>query len=149
MELRGTVREVVSGGGVTRSASTIAPRIVSLKGTDAMAASSSSSTGGEQQYSLRWNDFQSSILSSVRQLRDVEDFVDVTLACDSCSFTAHKIVLSACSPYFRNLLKVRPFLSYFISFFISRATNSSPADGSGTVQLFSDFFGRDHEIILS
>ncbi|KAL6263376.1 hypothetical protein P5V15_006167 [Pogonomyrmex californicus] len=70
-----------------------------------MAASSSSSTGGEQQYSLRWNDFQSSILSSVRQLRDVEDFVDVTLACDSCSFTAHKIVLSACSPYFRNLLK--------------------------------------------
>ncbi|KAG5345239.1 ABRU protein, partial [Acromyrmex charruanus] len=73
-----------------------------------MAASSSSSTGGEQQYSLRWNDFQSSILSSVRQLRDVEDFVDVTLACDSCSFTAHKIVLSACSPYFRNLLKSDP-----------------------------------------
>ncbi|XP_012541872.1 protein abrupt isoform X1 [Monomorium pharaonis] len=73
-----------------------------------MAASSSSSTGGEQQYSLRWNDFQSSILSSVRQLRDVEDFVDVTLACDSCSFTAHKIVLSACSPYFRNLLKANP-----------------------------------------
>ncbi|XP_011693507.1 PREDICTED: protein abrupt isoform X1 [Wasmannia auropunctata] len=73
-----------------------------------MAASSSSSIGGEQQYSLRWNDFQSSILSSVRQLRDVEDFVDVTLACDSCSFTAHKIVLSACSPYFRNLLKANP-----------------------------------------
>ncbi|XP_011630708.1 broad-complex core protein isoforms 1/2/3/4/5 isoform X2 [Pogonomyrmex barbatus] len=73
-----------------------------------MAASSSSSTGGEQQYSLRWNDFQSSILSSVRQLRDVEDFVDVTLACDSCSFTAHKIVLSACSPYLRNLLKANP-----------------------------------------
>ncbi|XP_071634455.1 protein abrupt isoform X1 [Temnothorax longispinosus] len=73
-----------------------------------MAASSSSSTGGEQQYSLRWNDFQASILSSVRQLRDVEDFVDVTLACDSCSFTAHKIVLSACSPYFRNLLKANP-----------------------------------------
>lgn len=92
---------------ITWSVSTIAPRVV-LKGTDAMAASSSSSTGGEQQYSLRWNDFQSSILSSVRQLRDVEDFVDVTLACDSCSFTAHKIVLSACSPYFRNLLKANP-----------------------------------------
>jgi len=111
---------------VTRSVSTIAPRIVILKGTDAMAASSSSSTGGEQQYSLRWNDFQSSILSSVRQLRDVEDFVDVTLACDSCSFTAHKIVLSACSPYFRNLLKVSAF--FFISFYlflkIALATNS-------------------------
>lgn len=61
----------------------------------------------EQQYSLRWNDFHSSILSSFRHLRDEEDFVDVTLACDGCSFTAHKVVLSACSPYFRSLLKVR------------------------------------------
>ncbi|XP_014473674.1 PREDICTED: protein abrupt-like isoform X3 [Dinoponera quadriceps] len=71
-----------------------------------MAASSSSS--GEQQYSLRWNDFHSSILSTFRNLRDEEDFVDVTLACDSSSFTAHKVVLSACSPYFRRLLKANP-----------------------------------------
>ncbi|KAF6214987.1 hypothetical protein GE061_009735 [Apolygus lucorum] len=62
----------------------------------------------EQQYSLRWNDFHSSILSSFRHLRDEEDFVDVTLACDGCSFTAHKVVLSACSPYFRTLLKANP-----------------------------------------
>nr|XP_012229545.1 PREDICTED: protein abrupt isoform X4 [Linepithema humile] len=71
-------------------------------------AASSSSSGNEQQYSLRWNDFQSSILSSFRHLRDEEDFVDVTLACDNCSFTAHKVVLSACSPYFRQLLKANP-----------------------------------------
>ncbi|RZF35932.1 hypothetical protein LSTR_LSTR008502 [Laodelphax striatellus] len=62
----------------------------------------------EQQYSLRWNDFHASILSSFRHLRDQEDFVDVTLACDGCSFTAHKVVLSACSPYFRTLLKANP-----------------------------------------
>nr|CAD7438181.1 unnamed protein product [Timema bartmani] len=62
----------------------------------------------EQQYSLRWNDFHASILSSFRHLRDEEDFVDVTLACDGCSFTAHKVVLSACSPYFRRLLKANP-----------------------------------------
>lgn len=61
----------------------------------------------EQLYSLRWHDFQTSILSSFRHLRDVEDFVDVTLACDGKSFTAHKMVLSACSPYFRQLLKVK------------------------------------------
>ena len=61
----------------------------------------------QQLYSLRWHDFQASILSSFRHLRDVEDFVDVTLACDGKSFTAHKMVLSACSPYFRHLLKVR------------------------------------------
>lgn len=64
--------------------------------------------GPEQQYSLRWNDFHTSILSSFRHLRDQEDFVDVTLACDGCSFTAHKVVLSACSPYFRSLLKANP-----------------------------------------
>jgi len=65
-----------------------------------------------QLFSLRWHDFQSSILSSFRHLRDSEDFVDVTLACDGGRyFTAHKMVLSACSPYFRHLLKVsfRPY----------------------------------------
>ncbi|XP_014203277.1 protein abrupt isoform X2 [Copidosoma floridanum] len=72
-----------------------------------MAASSSSSSG-EQQYSLRWNDYHSSIVNSFRHLRDEEDFVDVTLACDNSSFTAHKVVLSACSPYFRKLLKANP-----------------------------------------
>ncbi|XP_050458324.1 protein abrupt isoform X8 [Cataglyphis hispanica] len=91
-----------------RGVNTIAPRVVSPEGTDAMAASSSSSSGGEQQYSLRWNDFHFSILNSFRSLRDHQDFVDVTLACDSCTFTAHKVVLSACSPYFRDLLKANP-----------------------------------------
>ncbi|XP_028141859.1 protein abrupt isoform X3 [Diabrotica virgifera virgifera] len=65
-------------------------------------------TSPEQQYALRWNDFQSSMLTHFRHLRDEEDFVDVTLACDGCSFTAHKVVLSACSPYFKRLLKANP-----------------------------------------
>lgn len=73
-----------------------------------MDASDASPAPSEQQYSLKWNDFQSSILTSFRHLRDEEDFVDVTLACDQRSFTAHKIVLSACSPYFRKLLKANP-----------------------------------------
>ena len=102
--------------------STIAPLVplaVGPGGTDAMAASSSSSSG-EQQYSLRWNDFHSSILSSFRHLRDEEDFVDVTLACDSSSFTAHKVVLSACSPYFRRLLKVRYLIIYLSQFYFMK-----------------------------
>ncbi|KAI9585318.1 hypothetical protein GQX74_001165 [Glossina fuscipes] len=61
-----------------------------------------------QQYALKWNDYQTSMLTSFRHLRDEEDFVDVTLACDQRSFTAHKVVLSACSPYFRKLLKANP-----------------------------------------
>ncbi|XP_026314417.1 protein abrupt isoform X2 [Hyposmocoma kahamanoa] len=64
--------------------------------------------GGEQQYSLRWNDFHSAMVSSFRRLRDEQDFVDVTLACAGATFSAHKVVLSACSPYFRRLLKANP-----------------------------------------
>ncbi|XP_047987956.1 protein abrupt isoform X3 [Leguminivora glycinivorella] len=71
-------------------------------------AGAGAGAGGEQQYSLRWNDFHSSIVSSFRRLRDEEDFVDVTLACAGATFTAHKVVLSACSPYFRKLLKANP-----------------------------------------
>ncbi|KAL4704652.1 hypothetical protein ACJJTC_013436 [Scirpophaga incertulas] len=70
--------------------------------------SGGAAAGGEQQYSLRWNDFHSAMVSSFRRLRDEEDFVDVTLACAGATFTAHKVVLSACSPYFRRLLKANP-----------------------------------------
>lgn len=60
----------------------------------------------DQLYSVRWNEFHTSIITSFRHLLDQEDFVDVTIACDGKKFTAHKVVLSACSPYFRSLLKV-------------------------------------------
>lgn len=59
-----------------------------------------------QHFCLRWNNYQSSITSAFENLRDDEDFVDVTLACDGRSLKAHRVVLSACSPYFRELLKV-------------------------------------------
>ena len=58
-------------------------------------------------FRLRWDNFSQSVVSSFRRLKEEEDFVDVTLACNSKQFTAHKVVLSACSPYFRKLLKVR------------------------------------------
>ena len=45
------------------------------------------------------------VLSS-RSLKEEEDFIDVTLSCEESQYTAHKVVLSACSPYFRKLLKV-------------------------------------------
>lgn len=39
-------------------------------------------------------------------MKEEEDFIDVTLSCEESQYTAHKVVLSACSPYFRKLLKV-------------------------------------------
>lgn len=71
-----------------------------------------------QHFCLRWNNYQSSITSAFENLRDDEDFVDVTLACDGKSLKAHRVVLSACSPYFRELLKV----SYFNFFFLILVT---------------------------
>ncbi|XP_064095333.1 protein bric-a-brac 2-like isoform X18 [Macrobrachium nipponense] len=64
--------------------------------------------GADQQFCLRWNNFHSNITSAFESLRDDEDFVDITLACDGRQIKAHKMVLSACSPYFRSLLKGNP-----------------------------------------
>ena len=44
---------------------------------------------------------------SFRSLKEEEDFIDVTLSCEERQYSAHKVVLSACSPYFRKLLKVK------------------------------------------
>jgi len=62
----------------------------------------------DQQFCLRWNNFQNNIISSFEYLRSEEDFVDVTLACEGKSLKAHKVILSACSQYFRDLLKTTP-----------------------------------------
>ncbi|CAG2064821.1 unnamed protein product [Timema podura] len=62
----------------------------------------------EQQFCLRWNNFHANITSQFEALRDEEDFVDVTLACDGQRLKAHKVVLSACSPYFKELFKSNP-----------------------------------------
>ena len=59
-----------------------------------------------QQYCLRWNDFQSNMVSSFKHLRSEKNFLDVTLACEGQTCKAHKMVLSACSPYFKTLLEV-------------------------------------------
>jgi Cys2His2 zinc finger developmental/cell cycle regulator len=61
-----------------------------------------------QQYCLRWNNHQSNLLAVFEDLLHNEAFVDVTLACDSKVLKAHKLVLSACSPYFQSLLFGNP-----------------------------------------
>ena len=40
-----------------------------------------------------------------RELREDKDFFDVTLACDDEQLQAHKVILSACSPFFRTVLR--------------------------------------------
>jgi len=61
-----------------------------------------------EKFCLRWNDFESNISVAFRELRDDKDFFDVTLACDDEQISAHKVILSACSPFFRNILRRNP-----------------------------------------
>ena len=62
----------------------------------------------DEKLCLKWNDFQELVQASFAELRNDTDFTDVTLACEEQSVKAHKIVLSACSPFFKKLLKSHP-----------------------------------------
>lgn len=68
----------------------------------------SASNDHPQQFCLKWNSYQNNLKSEFDQLLQNESFVDVTLACDGQSIKAHKMVLSACSPYFQALFFDNP-----------------------------------------
>ena len=62
-----------------------------------------------QKFCLKWDAFQSSVTSAFDLLRRDEELVDITLCCEGQRLKAHRMMLSACSPYFRELLKVYIF----------------------------------------
>ena len=59
-----------------------------------------------QQFCLKWDGFQGSVTSVFDHLRQDSELVDVTLCCEGRQVQAHRMMLSACSPYFRELFKV-------------------------------------------
>ncbi|XP_043227309.1 broad-complex core protein isoforms 1/2/3/4/5-like isoform X5 [Amphibalanus amphitrite] len=61
-----------------------------------------------QKFCLKWNNFQNSVTSVFENLRQDEELVDITLCCEGQKIKAHRMMLSACSPYFRDLLKENP-----------------------------------------
>jgi len=61
-----------------------------------------------EKFCLRWNDFESHISGSLKDIRDARDFFDVTLVCEEEQLQAHKVIISACSPFFRNILQRNP-----------------------------------------
>ena len=59
-----------------------------------------------EKFCLKWNDFQSTVSKSFGVLRQEADFFDVTLVSDDEQhIPAHKLVLSASSDFFRNILR--------------------------------------------
>ena len=49
--------------------------------------------------------YKASLTNAFKSLLENEDFVDMTLSAGGKTLRAHKVVLSACSSYFKNLLK--------------------------------------------
>ena len=54
---------------------------------------------------LQWNDFQTNISSAFRDLKEEKDFSDVTLVCADQQVEAHRVILAACSPFFKKVLR--------------------------------------------
>merc|ERR1712142_177440 len=58
---------------------------------------------------LTWNDFSASAVETIRRLIEDKESADVTLVCnDNKQISAHKVVLSSCSNFFKKVLKNNP-----------------------------------------
>uniref|UniRef100_A0A8D8SI68 Protein bric-a-brac 2 n=1 Tax=Cacopsylla melanoneura TaxID=428564 RepID=A0A8D8SI68_9HEMI len=55
-------------------------------------------------YCMKWQNFQVHLAFELYQLLKLESMVDVTLKADGEAFQAHKIILSASSPFFQEIL---------------------------------------------
>ena len=58
---------------------------------------------------LAWKDYQASTVKTFKNLLGDQHFADVTLACGKGQqLKAHKVILSSCSPFLRNILVQNP-----------------------------------------
>lgn len=71
-----------------------------------MASTSDKSTTIQTQFYLRWNNHMNNLLHIFMEQLTGENLVDVTISCEGKFIKAHKMVLSACSPYFQELFKI-------------------------------------------
>jgi len=63
---------------------------------------------GSEKLCLSWNKYESNFSVAFQDLRQEKEFFDVTLACKDGQLEAHKVILSSCSTFFRDILKRNP-----------------------------------------
>jgi hypothetical protein len=64
---------------------------------------------GNDTMELRWNEHGTNAPNTFKELWQDQDFADVTLAtADDRQLKAHKVIISSCSPLFRNILIKNP-----------------------------------------
>jgi len=61
-----------------------------------------------EKFCLKWNDFENNVSSAFNDIREEKDFFDVTLVCDNNQVQAHKVIIAACSPFFKSILRRNP-----------------------------------------
>ena len=61
--------------------------------------------GDTDKFVLRWNDFEKNIVGAYKDLRADKNFQDVSLVCRGGTFSAHRVILSACSPVFLEMIR--------------------------------------------
>ena len=95
-----------------------------------------------EKFSLKWNNFQTTVSNSFKIFRQEEDLFDVTLVSDDeVQMSAHKLILSACSSFFKSILKKNPHSNPLLYLSGVDSTNLGYILGyiyQGEVQLFQD-----------
>ncbi|XP_063903192.1 uncharacterized protein LOC135122731 isoform X1 [Zophobas morio] len=65
-------------------------------------------TDGNKEYSVNWKNHMSHVRKAFDHLLNSNELTDVTLCCEGKKIGAHKMLLSACSGYFRDTFKEVP-----------------------------------------
>lgn len=76
------------------------------------------SSSVESGYSVNWNYQQNHVVKGLKSLLELDSglLTDVTFACDGEYVHAHKVILSLCSPFFKDLFTVSVKLSVSICY---------------------------------
>ena len=101
----------------------------------------------EEEYILKWTDHKVNFFSlAAADLFNDEDLTDVTICCGEKLFDAHKLILSVCSPYFKNMLTHKKKLNKFA--LSSSATNSTSSETSSSMNCSHGYVNQMHPIIF-
>lgn len=61
--------------------------------------------GEQAKFCLKWNNFGKNVTSTFKSLLENEEFVDISLSAQGGTIKAHRVVLSASSQYFREVIQ--------------------------------------------
>ena len=100
----------------------------------------------EEEYILKWTDHKVNFFSlAAADLFNEEDLTDVTICCGEKLFDAHKLILSACSPYFKSMLTHKKKLNKVT---MSSSVASSNEASSSTSGCCHSHLSQMHPIIF-